>query len=260
MTPEVDIVNTVLNRSALAIAAVALATVALTGCTPSGSGGAGGAGTGGGGTAPVSIKPYTEQDLVAILNKANTSLQANGMVKDVGLLAAAQSDKTKSLPQRVKDQGGTFMPTECGPLFDKVTNDLLTLGGNDGAYSATLTYGTTVLSATSAAKLGSPADLDKLLSSDISELDSKCPDMSFTFSSNGSTAPYHLTFKKQDVKTAAGVAHAYNEVTTAGASTVHTVSGVAIDGNLMIGFAGISSATTIDDLVKAMNAVDNAAS
>jgi hypothetical protein len=256
MTPEVDIVNTVLNRSALAIAALALATVALTGCTPSGSHGTGGS-TGGG--APAPTKTYTEEDLVKILNTANTALQANGTVKDVGLLAAAQSDKTKSLPQRVKDQGGTFTPAECGPLFDKVTGDLLTLGSNEGAYSATLTYGTTVLSATSAAKLGSPADLDKLIASDIDELDSKCADMSFTFSNNGATAPYHLTFKKQDVKTAAGLAHAYNEVTTAGASTVHTVSGIAIDGNLMIGFAGISSATTIDDLVKAMNAVYDAA-
>ncbi|MDQ1552797.1 MAG: hypothetical protein QOD50_2219 [Actinomycetota bacterium] len=258
MTPEVDIVNTVLNRSALAIAALALATVALTGCTPSGSGGTG-TGGGSGGAAPAPTKTYTEQDLVTILNKANTSLQANGTVKDIGLLAAAQSDKTKSLPQRVKDQGGTFTPAECGPLFDKVTNDLLTLGGNNGAYSATLTYGTTVLSATSSAKLGSPADLDKLVASDIDELDSKCPDMSFTFSNNGPSAPFHLTFTKQDVKTAAGLTHAYNEVTTTGASSVHTVSGVAIDGNLVIGFAGISSATTIDDLVKAMNAVYYAA-
>ena len=48
-------------------------------------------------------------------------------------------------------------------------------------------------------------------------------------------------------------------MTTTGASTVHTISGIAIDGNLMIGFAGISSATTIDDLVKAMNAVYYAA-
>ena len=61
------------------------------------------------------------------------------------------------------------------------------------------------------------------------------------------------------MKTAAGLTHAYNEVTTTGAASVHTVSGVAIDGNLMIGFAGISSATTIDDLVKAMNAVYYAA-
>jgi hypothetical protein len=258
MTPEVDTVNNVLNRSALAIAALALATVVLTGCTSGASGGDTGGGTGGG-SAPAPNKTYTEQDLVAILSKANTAMQANGTVKDLGLLAEAQSDKTKSLPQRVKDQGGTFTPAECGPLFDKVTNDLLTLGGNNGAYSATLTYGTTVVSATSSAKLGSPADLDKLVAADIDELDSKCSNMSFTFSNNGPSAPYHLTFTKQDVKTAAGLTHAYNEVTTTGASTVHTVSGITIDGNLMIGFAGISSATTIDDLVKAMNAVYNAA-
>ena len=85
MTPEVDIVNTVLNRSALAIAAIALGTVVLTGCTP------GGSGTGGGTrNSPSPTKTYTEQDLVKILTTAKTSLQANGTVKDVGLLAAAR--------------------------------------------------------------------------------------------------------------------------------------------------------------------------
>jgi hypothetical protein len=55
----------------------------------------------------------------------------------------------------------------------------------------------------------------------------------------------YSTIHKQDIKTAGGIAHAYYQVTTDGASTIHTVCGVAIDGNLMIGFAGISSATTV---------------
>ena len=42
VTPEVDIVNTTLKRSALAIAAIAVAIVALPGCTPGGSSGSGG--------------------------------------------------------------------------------------------------------------------------------------------------------------------------------------------------------------------------
>ncbi len=255
--------NTVLNRSAIAIvAALALTTVALTGCAPTG-GSTGDGGTGGGGTGgasnPAPLKNYTEQDLVAILNKANTSLQAGGTVKDIGLLVDAQSAKTESLPDRIKAQGGTMTPTECGPLFNKVTNDLLTLGGNSGAYSATLIYGTTVVSATSSAKPGNAVELDKLIASDIDAMNTKCSDMSFTFANGGHTGQYNLKFTKQDVKTAAGIAHGYNELTTVGASTVHTVSGVAIDGNLLIGFAGISSATTIDDLVKAINAVHDAA-
>ena len=232
----------------------------MTGCS-GGSGGTGG-GTGGsasGTTSAAALKTYTEQDLVAILTKANTALQAGGTVTDIGLLAAAQSDKTKSLPQRVKDQGGTFTPAECGPLFDKVTGDLLTLGGNNGAYSASLTYGTTVVSATSSAKPGNATELDKLIAGDVDSMNSKCSDMSFTFSNNGRAAAYHLSFAKQDVTTAAGTTHAYNEVTTAGAATVHTISGVVVDGNLLIGFAGISSATTVDDLTKAINAVHTAA-
>ena len=264
MTPEVDLVNTALNRSAIVIAAtLALAGLTLTGCTP----GTPNTSTGGGSTQnnPAPSKTYSEQDLVAILNKANTSLQANGTVKDVGLLADGQSSKTESLPDRIKDQGGTISPAECGPLFNKVTHDLLTFGGNDGAYSATLTYGTTVVSATSSAKLGNAADLEKLIASDVDAMDSKCSDMSFTFSNAGNaghtghTGQYHLTFKKQDVKTAAGLTHAHNEVTTVGPPTIHTISGVAVAGNLVIGFAGISSTTTIDDLVKAMNAVYYAA-
>ena len=62
MTAEVDIVNSLPNRSALAIAAIALATVALTGCTPGGSSGSGGI-TGGGAASATTI-----DDLVKAMN------------------------------------------------------------------------------------------------------------------------------------------------------------------------------------------------
>ena len=228
--------------------------MALTGCAGAGgaSDGPGASGSTHAATAPA--KTFSESDLVKILNAANTTLGVKGTVTDNGILAD-HPDKVESLPDRVKAQGGTLSPAACGPLFNKISTDLLTLGNDTGAYSAKLVYGSNVLGATSSSKAIHVTNLSKLLSDDIDQMAAKCAKMSFTFSATGVSQHYTLTFTKENAKTDAGFTDSYSEVTTVGSSSIHTVEVLALDGNLLVGYAGINSAATIADGTKAVNAV-----
>lgn len=243
-------------RGVVVVLAVALG---LAGCT----GGNGGNSSGTASDAPDAAAPaktYTDADLVKILNTANTTLNAGGTVTDNGVIADHPDEKT-SLYDRVKAQGGEFLPASCGPLFDKLTADLLTLGNDTGAFSAKLVYGTSVLGATSLPKPLQTAALAKLMTSDIDTMASQCPKMTFTFAAGTGPAAQHYTlqFSKESATTHAAYSAAYSEITTVGASSTHTVELLGLEGNLLIGFAGISSATTMDDAVKAVNAAIDAA-
>jgi hypothetical protein len=235
----------------------------LTGCS-----GPGGAGNGSGRPDPgasaastpdaTAAKTFSESDLVKILTIANSTLAAHGTVTDNGVLAD-HPELVASLPARVKAQGGTFSPAACGPLFDKVSTELLNLGNDSGAYSARLVYGTTVLGATSSSEAVDVPKLGTLLSDDIDQMAKRCSKMTFTFAASGAARHYTLTFTKENARTDAAFTGAYSEVTTVGATSVHTVEVLALDGNLLVGYAGISSAATLADGTEAVNAVLDAA-
>lgn len=247
-----------MRKSLAGIVGVAVVVgMAVAGCT----GGNGGNTNGTPSNQPdAAAKTFTDADLVKILNTANTTLNAGGTVTDNGVIADHPDQRT-SLYQRVKAQGGTWTPASCGPIFDKLTGDLLTLGNDTGAFSAKLVYGTTVLGATSSSKPLETQKLANLLTSDIDTMATQCPKVSFTFAAGASPVSGHYTlqFNKETATTHAKYSAAYSEITTAGASSTHTVELLGLDGNLLIGFAGISSSTTMDDAVKAVNAAIDAA-
>jgi hypothetical protein len=248
--------NGTITRSAVAIAAaLTLATVGLTGCSGGGSGGPSG-GTPATNAAPA--RTFTDNDLVKILTTANTTLSAGGTVTDNGVVAD-HPELSTSLYDRIKAQGGTMSPAACGPLFNRLTADLLSLGNDADAFSARLVYGSTVVGATSSTKPVDDARLDKLVQDDIDAMSTTCATMHFTFAASAAAQRYTLAFSKENAKTDAAFTAAYSEVTTVGATITHTVEVVGIDGNLLVGFAGISSATTLADGVKAVNAVMAAA-
>jgi hypothetical protein len=246
--------NGTITRSAVAIAAaLTLATAGLTGCS---GGGSSGPGTPATNAAPA--RTFTDNDLVKILNTANTTLGAGGTVTDNGVVAD-HPELSTSLYDRIKAQGGSMTPAACGPLFNKITADLLSLGNDADAFSARLVYGSTVVGATSSTKPVDDARLDKLVQDDIDAMSTTCATMHFTFAATAAAQRYTLAFSKESATTDAAFTAAYSEVTTVGATSTHTVEVVGIDGNLLVGFAGISSATTLADGVKAVNAVVGAA-
>ena len=243
-------------KTTFPVAAASIAAVlalALTGC--SGGGGGGGNTTPPKPVNPIPVKTYTDGDLVKILTAANTSLNAGGTVTDLGLLSSQTYAPTKDVYAQVIAQGGSFTPAACGALFTKIGKDVATLGGTTGAYSAKLTYASTIISATSSSSAVDVPSLTSLVTGDLTALTNQCS--SAQISLHGLQA--NFAYKTEDATTDAGTTWAYSETGTVGSVTVGSVAVVALDGNLLIGYEGFNSVDTIADGVAAVNAVVAAA-
>jgi hypothetical protein len=248
LTPKVAIVKLTIPVAAILITA----SLALTGCS-------GGGGGGGENTSPpkpnnpAPAKTFTEDDLVKILNTANTTLSAGGSVTDIGLLSAHQG-KSDDLYERIIAEGGSLTPAACGTLFDKINADVGTLGNNSGAYAARLDYGGNILSATSSSTPVDVSNITSLISGDLDALSTQCATANVTL--KGLNA--NLTYTKNSEKTDAGTTYSYSENSTINGSPITVVAVIGVDGNLLIGFEGINGATLADG-DKAVNAVVAAA-
>jgi hypothetical protein len=240
------------TRIAAVAAALALTTLALTGC----SGGGGGSAS----APPKPINPpvvqtFTDSDLVKILNAANTSLNAGGTVTDIGPLSAQTYKPPKDVYQATIDEGGTFTPAACGELFVKIANDVATIGGNTGAYSAKLTYGGTIISATSSASAVDVSSLTSLVTGDLTALTNQCATAQISIDGTQAT----FAFTVENASTDADTTWAYRETGSVGGATVGSVAVVGLYGNLLIGYEGFGPSLTVDDGVTAVNAVVAAA-
>jgi hypothetical protein len=238
-------------KSTLPIVAIAMA-VALTlvGC----SGGGGGGNTTPPKTnnpaPPAAAKTFAESDLVKILNSANASLGAGGTVTDLGPVTSSGASSTGDVYERIQQAGGSLTPAACGTLWDKIESDARTLGNNSSAYAAKLAYGSSILSATSSSK---PVDVSKLtsvISSDLTGLTNQCTAMQVSI--KGVSAAFNYT--QGNATTDAKTTYSYTESGSFGTSPVTSVAIIAVDGNLLIGFEGLSG-VSLDDGVKAVNAV-----
>ena len=236
-------------------AAVAVLTaMVLAGCSTT---------SGGGGNTPPPSTPsgssssaaatYSNDDLVTILNKANTSLGVNGKVTNVGPISDKDS-KTSDIYGQILEAGGTLTPSACGELFVKIANDVATLGENSGAYAARLDYGKSILNATSSASAVDVPTITTTISTDLDNLASQCATVNVNI--KGLTAVLHFT--KESATTDADTTYSWSEKSTFNGAPVTSVAVIGVDGNLLIGFLGLNG-VTISDGETGVNAVVAAA-
>jgi hypothetical protein len=238
------------------IATAGVLALALAGC----SGGGGSSTSGTATTAPKqngssSSKGYSADDLVAILKKAQTTLNAGGTIKDNAQLEAALAklgNASTSITGALTKAGGKISPASCGTFLDNAVPDAKKFTASGGV-EASLNYSKGDLGLLANPNGALPANLTSGILTDLDGMYSTCGDMTVT---DGSVV-VSLKVTKVAATTTADRTYAYAETIDVSGQKSTIVAIEAIYGNLFITMNGLGG--TQADAEAAINAVVAAA-